>query len=437
MPNRNEIEINEQEDQAISDMIGKPPGFLLHSGITMVAIIVIALLLLAYFIKYPDKITAAGIITTEVPPLSTLAQSDGELMQMFYENNDSIQAGQYIAYLKNTTDLESIKKLNWAIKKIEESKKSHNYLSFNLPEIDELGMLQESYAAIKQNHEILQLTLRQSGVDHQLNTINKRIEKTKKLNLSLAREKELFFTELQLKEKDVTRQKSLKEDGVISEMDFEKSETEYLQYQRQYEGMQSGIIQNEIVIEGLEQESLQLIEGRNDDLSSQKISLNKNLSDLLGLKQLWEETYYVASEQSGVLVYNNDIHLDMFVTSGTVIANVVPSSNSKKIIKTMIPVRASGKIKKGQEINLKLPAYPYKEFGILKSKVHEIKSLPTTREDGVFYELIGHLSDSLITNYDKEIQYQPNMPADSEIITEDRSILERIFGQIVDLVKNN
>jgi hypothetical protein len=40
-----------------------------------------------------------------------------------------------------------------------------------------------------------------------------------------------------------------------------------------------------------------------------------------------------------------------------------------------------------------------------------------------------------MTSYKKEITYQPNMEGTADIITKDRSFLQRIFEQLLKLIK--
>jgi hypothetical protein len=45
------------------------------------------------------------------------------------------------------------------------------------------------------------------------------------------------------------------------------------------------------------------------------------------------------------------------------------------------------------------------------------------------------LDDGLHTSYKKEIVFKPNMEGTADIVTKDKSFLERIFEQLIKLVK--
>ena len=50
----------------IDDLIGVAPGWLLRSGITVIVIVTSVILAVSAFIKYPDKIIAKGIMTSQL-----------------------------------------------------------------------------------------------------------------------------------------------------------------------------------------------------------------------------------------------------------------------------------------------------------------------------------------------------------------------------------
>ena len=97
-----DIHLNEREE--IRQMIGQPPSWLLNYGITAVACVVIILLALSYFIKYPDIVTCKVTLTTENPPIRNLSKTSGRVSDILIKNNDTVNAGQILAVMENTAD---------------------------------------------------------------------------------------------------------------------------------------------------------------------------------------------------------------------------------------------------------------------------------------------------------------------------------------------
>ncbi len=72
----------------------------------------------------------------------------------------------------------------------------------------------------------------------------------------------------------------------------------------------------------------------------------------------------------------------------------------------------------------------------MESNVVSISKMPELDEEMVpGYEVIIALEDSIITDAGIYIPYKPNMTAIAEVITEDKTIFDRIFEQFLALLK--
>ena len=77
-------------------------------------------------------------------------------------------------------------------------------------------------------------------------------------------------------------------------------------------------------------------------------------------------------------------------------------------------------------MNIKIENYPDNEYGVLNGLVEKISLIPNT--DG-FYLIDVELSQTLITSYNKKIDFKQEMRGTAEIITEDLRLIERFFYQ--------
>lgn len=106
--------------------------------------------------------------------------------------------------------------------------------------------------------------------------------------------------------------------------------------------------------------------------------------------------------------------------------------NSEYYAQINIPQNNFGKIESGQKVKLKFASYPYQEFGALEGKLGLINRIPT---DSGFVAKVN-LPKGLLTNYNKEIAYHTGLSATAEIVTANTSLAERIFNQLISVVKN-
>jgi len=170
----------------------------------------------------------------------------------------------------------------------------------------------------------------------------------------------------------------------------------------------------------------------------EEIILLKNVIQSLNqLKQRiknWELRYVLKSNINGKVSFLNFYDKNQTVTQGDLVFTVIPTENSNFIAKLKTPRQNSGKIKIGQQVNIKLENYPDYEFGMLKGKVKNVSLIPN--KDGL-YLIDVSLSEKLITSYNKEIDFKQEMFGTAEIITEDLRLIDRFFYQFKKVLKRN
>ena len=91
-----------------------------------------------------------------------------------------------------------------------------------------------------------------------------------------------------------------------------------------------------------------------------------------------------------------------------------------------MPVLNFGKVKVGQDVNIKLDSYPYFEFGILKGKVGSISVVPSEE----VYLNIVELPNGLLSDLGNELIFSEEMSGRAEIITKKRKLLSRLYYKL-------
>ena len=113
---------------------------------------------------------------------------------------------------------------------------------------------------------------------------------------------------------------------------------------------------------------------------------------------------------------------------------IIPQTKSDFLGKIKAPALNSGKIKTGQEVNIRLANYPDREFGIIKGKIKSI-SLTPDKENNLLIDVT--LPNGLETSYKKEIVFQQEMSGTADIITEDLRLIERLLYQFRDMFRRD
>ena len=254
-------------------------------------------------------------------------------------------------------------------------------------------------------------------------------------------DEDVLFAYLQLfrfLSKEDKRNKKLKYSFYLYETTIEKNKMSWLQNQRQYEGAESGIIQNKIRMSQLDLQSLQLKEERASMVQGYLSELNGLITSLSADQTIWKNKYILDAEVDGAVAFVNELYLNKELTANEVVAYIINGGDGEYLVKANTLTDAMGKIHAGDRLLLKLQAFPYKEYGMLSSQVSHISTLPQQDKNGdTYYQITGLMPDVLKTTYGDTIPYKPNMPAIVEIITEDKSVLDRVFNQFRSLLDNN
>jgi hypothetical protein len=118
------------------------------------------------------------------------------------------------------------------------------------------------------------------------------------------------------------------------------------------------------------------------------------------------------------------------------ILTVVPESQAV-IAKAAVFAQSAGKVQTGQAVQLHLANYPSEQFGWVEGRVQSIALTPQADEKGQLRYLVSiALPKTLTTHYRKSIPLQSaEMQAQIKIITEELSLLERLFYDVRKLLK--
>ena len=74
----------------------------------MLFIVVIALLCVSFFFRYPDTITAEMILTSDNPSVEAKARFTGRIMKLYVEDRQFVETGKYLAVIENSAKTEDI-----------------------------------------------------------------------------------------------------------------------------------------------------------------------------------------------------------------------------------------------------------------------------------------------------------------------------------------
>ncbi|WP_438968633.1 HlyD family efflux transporter periplasmic adaptor subunit [Nonlabens sp.] len=417
-----EIELRSEE---VQEILTKVPHRIIRYGNTVFLLIIILLLFLSWFVKYPDIIVSQGIITTAVPPQKEYSKITATLQYVLIENDHEVQSGDVIAVLENAASYKDVLLLEKALDTITYNNKDFKFPVDSLP-ILFLGDLEIPFAVFENAYIQYRLNKELQPFDNDaLANESTRIQLQAQLRNMLSR-KRIQKTELEFKKKELERNKTLFEKGVIAAQEYELKQLEYAQNERSFQSMDASISQ----LRNQLSNTSSSLEGIKINKSRENLQLYKTLiQSFTQLKKAvndYEQLYILRATINGRLSYTQYWKEEQQVQQGDLLFTVFPEIYESYIATLKTPVLNSGKLQLGQKTFLKLQNFPETEFGVLEGKVATISQVPDA--DGFYYVQVS-LSDTLITSYKKEIQLQQETSVIAETVTEDLRLIERFFYQ--------
>ncbi|WP_413998073.1 HlyD family secretion protein [Flavobacterium sp. W1B] len=414
--------------EEVRDVLSDPPKAILRWGNTLLLGFVIVLLLLSWIIKYPDIVSTEIVITTTIPPEKLVARTSGKIETLLVNDKEIVQANSSLAIIQNTASYKDV----FLLKSIVESYSNGKGFDFGKLKNAQLGDIESTYAQFHSAYiaNELNTVLQPFQVEgNAQNSENSQIRERLKI---LQQQKELNEVELQLQINDVNRYETLLNKGVVSIQDFENKKLEYLQVEKGYKNLLSSISQlKSTLIDNSRTSTSTKINGTKEEVN---LESNK-MQSFYQLKKVikdWELAYVLKSSVSGKVSFLQIWTENQTINAGDNVFSIIPTLEKGYIGKLIAPALNSGKIKLGQDVNIRLANFPDREFGILKGKVENISLVPD-KNGNLLLDVA--LPRGLETSYHKTIAFRQEMIGSGEIVTEDLRLIERLLYQFRDLFK--
>ncbi len=415
----------ELRSESVQDILSTPPHWMIRWGNTVIFIILIMILLMSYFIKYPEFIQDPIVVTSQNPPEKIQARINSKIEKIFIKDQQFVKKDDVLMVLQSSGNYLDILKL----KKLIDDTNSDNISQFPIAEASlfKLGELQSDYNSFAKAFRDEQLFTRLKPYSPENLAANQSISEYKSRIEITRQQLGLEKAKFDLTKTNFQRSQSLFNQGVISKMELENEKIKYLQAEQSLKNLNISISQLEEGINNVSKtKSGVIINNEKDKInySSQTIQLLEQLRK--SVKQ-WEQNYLLISSTNGTVSFQQFFGENQFIKSGDAIVSVIPKDKVAVVGRMFIPSVNSGKVAKGQKVLIKLDNYRYQEYGIVEGIVQNISLTPD--ENGNYYVDII-LPKGLKTSYNKKLPFDKELKGNAEIVTQDLRLIERFFYQI-------
>ena len=426
MPEIKDINLRSEE---VQEILTRVPHWLIRWGNIVVLSIVLLMLGVSWMIKYPDMISAQISITTQVPPQKILAKTSGRIEAILVDDKANVVKETPLAIIENTASYNDVFLLKSCVDHFIIDKNEFPFEKTNALQLGDIesyfAVFQKEYIADELNTKLQPYQVEGNAQSYEANQLRERLS-------LLESQKSINQSELELQKNDLERYETLYKKGIIATQEVEKQRLIYLQHQKNYKNLLSSISQLKSSINDLNRNSKTTTINENKE----KVNLDRNvIQAFYQLKKAikdWELNYVLRSSIDGKVTFLQLWSVNQTVTSGDNVFAIIPSNETNYIGKLKAIAQNSGKIKVGQEVNIRLANYPDREFGIIKGKVKSI-SLTPDKDGNLLIDV--SLPNGLKTSYKKDIAFQQEMSGNADIITEDLRLLERLLYQFKEVFR--
>lgn len=430
---KEEKDISLRNDE-INEILTDTPKWIFRWGMSVVFILISVFIALSYFIKYPDVLIADIELTTLNPPVTILAKNNGKLTHLLVKDKQFVNDEQLIAVIENTADYKDVLFLLQFSDSLNKLLKLNDSLGYiHIKDSLKTGEITPYYLQLLKSIKDINLYININAYNKQIELLRKDLLNHTSLLQKYQNQHKINDEQLKLAEIDYLRDKKLFEEKAITAREFENQKKNYLTAQNSNEQSKITISNALIQINSIEKNILQLQIQDYQEKSKLKNELLQQIKTLSSEINKWKQLYIIESLTKGKISFLNLWTINQNIKQEDELFAVVPEEKQKYIGKCLLSTVNSGKLKKGQSVNIKLDNYPYNENGILNGIVYDVSEVPTKDN----YIVIVELPYGLTTSYKKKLTYKEQMKGKADIITDNISVMDRIFFNFKKLAERN
>ncbi|HAN18625.1 MAG: hypothetical protein A2X13_13645 [Bacteroidetes bacterium GWC2_33_15] len=426
MEEQNKIELRSND---VQEILSRPPKWIVRWGITIILIVVVILIAGSWFFKYPDIITAKIVLTTENPPSPVVAKTSGKIQNLFVTDKQEVKKNQVLAVIENPANFNDISIIIEKLNNFNSDSYSNEIFSGSY----NLGTIQSYYADFIRNLDEYQKLVQMDYHQKKINLLKKEIIQYTKYLANLKVQNNLQKREYELIVNQFYRDSTLHDQQLISEAEFEKSKSSLLSKQFSLEQSNIALTNTEIQVQNIEQSIAELELQEEKQLSDKKLLIKQSCENLIAAIDSWKYQYVLIASTDGKVTFNKFWNENQSVKSGETVLTIIPDNEGEIIGKVQLSFQGAGKVKEGQQVNIRFDNYPYMEFGMVKGVVKSISQVP----DNDYYTAEIQLPGGLITFYNEKLDFKQEMQGTAEIVTEDFRLLERIVRPLRYVLNKN
>lgn len=426
----NNIQLRSDE---VQEILSRPPHILIRHGILLISLIVLSGFIASFFFTYPDRVEGKIAISSSSPPVWVVSRSEGRLSDLLCTDRQKVAAGDVLAVIDNSALTGDVLRLKALLNETTFEEARVGYPDDLLTDRFELGVIQPAYtqfveAAIAYRN-FLQLNLTEKEQSILTQQLKNREEYRKLVARQIANKEK----EVEIARSVYMRDKQLYDKNVVATSDLEQAEQLFLSRQNELEQLKTTASLENIETSQLSGSLQKLSVQQQREKNQLFAQLKSGIMELETALSNWQYNYLLTAPVSGQLSFNGIWNEQQHIVRDQKMMAIISDTLTSLTGRMQMPVMGAGKVSEGQLVLVKIDDYPYLEFGMLKGTVSNISLVP----DKQYYAVEVIFEKGLTTTTGQLLQLQGELNGQAEIITNKRSLMERILAPVFHLLNRS
>jgi len=426
-----ENDIATRHSDEVQDIITKVPSWLLRWGITLFFGILSLIVLLSALIRYPDIVNAPLTIDSPNSPKPVVAKIPGKLVKLLVKENETVNAGQPLAYLESTASHEKVLNLLANLKNLQQlvlQNKPVNTALFNEADNVQFGELQSAYQQFYQEYLAYKSSVNNGFFIQKRAYLQKDLAYLSQQQQQLKAEKTIEQKDFDIESDEYAMHKKLEEQKVETPAELRQEESKLLAKKSPLVQTESSLITNDNSYAAKQSDILEL----DNQLQQEKAKFVQALNSLISSAEDWKSKYVLTASQSGKVSFAGIVQENQVLAPNQEVFYVNPG-NEQFFGEMTIPQSSMGKVREGQEVLVKLKSYPFEEYGMIRGRIKYIADVPY--KDSVYISKVDFKINKF-SDLKRPIHLKQGMTADAGIITQNATVMQRLGRSIFKVIGN-
>lgn len=413
--------------EEITFLVTRIPKSISIRVVVLISIILLLLIIGLFSIRYPDSYKGSVTLVADHPSLQLVSNHTGQII-ILKGDHEIVNNGDIIAYIENEASFKELLEIEQIISAFNFEIDLNRYYR-TLPKIAHLGEINGSYFTFLNAMQQYLLFLDSGLYDKQHKLLNNLAEKQEK-QIKLQREKvDIISKNDVLSRRKVQRDSLLRYSQVISQEQFENTEQNYLSSMQYKNTTKQEIYKLDQEVLNTKSKSTETLILKNEKREKLISDLYNSYNDLVNKIRAWKRLYLITTPVTGRVQYLSFIKNNQFINHQDPIFAVVPVSD-KINGQMLISDFGIGKIKRDQEVLIRLNNFPHEEFGVIKAKVLKISYFGNTTKT-VNGDENRYMIDLSILPSDRNVRLSDGVIGEGEIMTNNKRLYERVLEKIL------